>query len=82
MKYGYIYVILYTVRKTTTTARRAGGNKMTRFYKTGADRKPQEISKQEADKMVERNQDIFNQVLNGADFSKLLEIEIPLKIER
>lgn len=55
---------------------------MTRFYKTGAGRKPQEISKQEADKMVERNQDIFNQVLNGADFSKLLEIEIPLKIER
>ena len=46
---------------------------MTRYYKTGADRKPQEISKQEADKMVERNQDIFNQVLNGADFSKLLE---------
>lgn len=55
---------------------------MTRYYKTGTDRKPQKISKQEADKMVERNQDIFNQVLNGADFSKLLEIEIPLKIER
>lgn len=55
---------------------------MTRYYKTGADRKPQEIRKQEADEMVKRNQDIFNQVLNGADFSKLLEIEIPLKIER
>lgn len=55
---------------------------MTRYYKTGADGKPQKISKQEADKMAERNQDIFNQVLDGADFSKLLEIEIPLKIER
>lgn len=54
----------------------------THYYKTGADRKPQKISKQEAGEMVKRNQDIFNQVLNGADFSKLLEIEIPLKIER
>lgn len=55
---------------------------MTHYYKTGADGKPQEISKQKADEMVKRNQDIFNQVLNGADFSNLLEIEIPLKIER
>lgn len=55
---------------------------MIHYYKTGADRKPQEISKQESDEMVKRNQDIFNQVLNGGDFSKLLEIEIPLKIER
>lgn len=55
---------------------------MTHYYKTGADGKPQEISRQEAEEMAERNQDIFNQVLNGADFSKLLEIEVPLKIER
>lgn len=50
---------------------------MTRYYKTGSDGKPQEISKQEAEEMARRNKELFE----SGDFQKMLEIEVPLKVE-
>lgn len=50
---------------------------MTRYYKTGADGKPQEISKQESEEMARRNKELFE----TGDFQKMLEIEVPLKVE-
>lgn len=50
---------------------------MTKYYKTGADGKPQEITRQEAEEMARRNKELFE----TGDFQKMLEIEVPLKME-
>lgn len=50
---------------------------MTKYYKTGADGKPQEITEQEAEEMARRNMELFE----TGDFQKMLEIEVPLKVE-
>ena len=50
---------------------------MTKYYKTGADGKPQEITRQEAEEMARRNKELFE----TGDFQKMLEIEVPLKVE-
>lgn len=50
---------------------------MKRYYKS-IDGKPVEISKAEADEMTKRNEELFN----SGDFQKMLEIEIPLVIEK
>lgn len=50
---------------------------MKRYFKT-VDNKLVEISKDEADAMEKRNNELFE----SGDFSKMLEIEIPLVIEQ
>lgn len=50
---------------------------MKRYFKT-VDNKLVEISKDEADAMEKRNNELFA----SGDFSKMLEIEIPLVIEQ
>lgn len=50
---------------------------MKRYFKT-VDSKLVEISKDEADAMEKRNNELFA----SGDFSKMLEIEIPLVIEQ
>ena len=50
---------------------------MTKYYKTGADGKQQEITRQEAEEMERRNKELFK----TGDFQKMLEIEVPLKVE-
>lgn len=50
---------------------------MKRYYKT-VNGKPVEITKAEADEMARRNEELFN----SGDFQKMLEIEIPLVIEK
>ena len=54
---------------------------MEHYWKTGADGKPHEISRQEAEEIESRNKAIFEQVENGGDFSRLLDIEILLKMK-
>ena len=49
---------------------------MTKYYKS-VNGKPQEISKQEAEEMARRNKELFE----TGDFQKMLEIEVPLKVE-
>ena len=50
---------------------------MKRYYKT-VDKKLVEITKAEAEEMKKRNEELFN----SGDFQKMLEIEIPLVIEK
>ena len=50
---------------------------MKKYYKT-VDSKLVEISKKEADIMEKKNKELFE----SGDFSKMLEIEIPLVIEQ
>lgn len=50
---------------------------MKRYYKT-VNKQLVEITKAEADEMTRRNEMLFN----SGDFQKMLEIEIPLVIEK
>lgn len=49
---------------------------MTKYYKS-VNGKPHEITKQEAEEMARRNKELFE----SGDFQKMLEIEVPLKVE-
>lgn len=49
---------------------------MTKYYKS-VNGKPVEITEQEADEMARRNKELFE----SGDFQKMLEIEVPLKVE-
>lgn len=49
---------------------------MTKYYKS-VNGKAVEITEQEADEMEKRNQELFE----SGDFQKMLEIEVPLKVE-
>lgn len=50
---------------------------MTKYYRS-VNGKPVEITEQEAKEQEKKNQDLFN----SGDFSKMMEIEIILKIEK
>ena len=49
---------------------------MTKYYKS-VNGKPVEITEQEANEMARRNKELFE----TGDFQKMLEIEVPLKVE-
>lgn len=49
---------------------------MTKYYKS-VNGKPVEITEQEADEMARKNKELFE----SGDFQKMLEIEVPLKVE-
>lgn len=49
---------------------------MTKYYKT-LNEKLVEITEQEAEEMARRNMELFE----TGDFQKMLEIEVPLKVE-
>lgn len=49
---------------------------MTKYYKS-VNGKPVEITEQEANEMARRNKELFE----SGDFQKMLEIEVPLKVE-
>lgn len=50
---------------------------MTKYYRS-VNGKPVEITEKEAKEQEKKNQDLFN----SGDFSKMMEIEIILKIEK
>lgn len=50
---------------------------MTKYYRS-VNGKPVEITEQEAKEQEKKNQELFN----SGDFSKMLEIEVILKIEK
>lgn len=68
-------IIRSTVRDTNHRPQEV--RDMKRYFKT-VDSKLVEISKDEADAMEKRNNELFA----SGDFSKMLEIEIPLVIEQ
>lgn len=49
---------------------------MTKYYKS-VNGKPVEITEHEANEMAKRNKELFE----SGDFQKMLEIEVPLKVE-
>lgn len=49
---------------------------MTKYYKS-VNGKPVEITEQEAEEMARKNKELFE----SGDFQKMLEIEVPLKVE-
>ena len=68
---------MYNNIKKTNTKQPYGKVIMTKYYRS-VNGKPVEITEQEAKEQEKKNQELFN----SGDFSKMMDIEIILKIEK
>jgi hypothetical protein len=69
--------IIITETRTKGEAQKQEVNTMTKYYRS-VNGKPVEITEQEAKEQEKKNQKLFD----SGDFSKMMEIEIILKIEK